>query len=210
MKKYFILSLALLFVIALSAVAFGAITNSVHDLRTAIGQGETNICAVCHSPHDVTNPNGDPAAPLWGHVTDDTGYTMYSSPAVPDVTAPSGLSKLCLGCHDGVTALNAYHGSTIPTDVLIAATGSLTKNLTGDHPISTPMQAGPDYRAEGLPFATGIISDFLGGGAGGNVECSTCHDVHNNTEGGEVAAGAGNLLRVTNAASALCFGCHIK
>jgi hypothetical protein len=209
MKKYFILSLALLFVLALSAVAFGAITSSVHDLRTALGDDD-QICGVCHSPHDVTNPNGDPAAPLWGHVTDDTGYTMYSSPAVPDVGAPSGLSKLCLGCHDGVTALSAYHnypGTNVDT---IAAGGDLTKNLTGTHPISTPLQAGPDYRAETLNFATGVISDFLGGGAGGNVECSTCHDVHNNTEGGEVAAGAGNLLRINNANSALCFGCHIK
>ncbi len=209
MKKYFILSLALLFVLALSAVAFGAITSSVHDLRVIIGDDD-QICGVCHSPHDVTNPNGDPAAPLWGHVTDTTGYTMYSSPNVLDVGTPSGISKLCLGCHDGVTALSAYHNYLGTNASTIAAGGDVSKVLTSTHPISTPYEAQLGYRAEDQPFATGLIQDFLGGGAGGNVECSTCHDVHNNTEGGEVAAGAASLLRINNANSALCFGCHIK
>ena len=47
MKKYFILSLALLFVVALSAVAFGAISSSVHDLRVILGDDD-QICGVCH------------------------------------------------------------------------------------------------------------------------------------------------------------------
>ncbi len=206
MKKYVILSLAVLFVLALSTVTFAAVSGSVHDLRTLIG--DDKICGVCHSPHDVNNPNGDPAAPLWGHVTDVSAYTMYSSPGVPVLTEPAGISKLCLGCHDGVTALSAYHDYGGTNTTLSTTTAAISKNLTGTHPISVPYAPDAGYLNEDSNLGlSGTIAENLGGGAGGTVECSTCHDVHNNTP---LEVLGPHLLRVDNVDSLLCLACHIK
>jgi len=38
---------------------------------------------------------------------------------------------------------------------------------------------------------------------GGQVQCASCHDVHN-------GSGVEKLLRKTNVASALCLTCHNK
>ncbi len=210
MKKYFILSLAILFVLALSAVAFGGLASSVHDLRSLVGDSNTALCGVCHSPHGISNTNGVVGAPLWGHVDSDVGYTMYQSDGVADVGAPSGISKLCLGCHDGVTALSAYTGYSGTNVDAIVAGGNISKNLQGTHPISTPMVYGaPNGFIANVGAGTIGITPLAGILDGGNVECSTCHDVHNNSENGETV-GTVNLLRSTMSNSALCTSCHVK
>ena len=139
---------------------------------------------------------------------------MYSSDdptAEASPAEPGGHSRLCLGCHDGVTALEAYGGAT--TGANFATTGKVPNlngtdgNLQGTHPISITY----DDTKQGLNAVGGVV---LGTNAlsavlqNGNVECSTCHDVHNNTEA--VESIGTNLLRGSNAASALCLACHFK
>ena len=47
-----------------------------------------------------------------------------------------------------------------------------------------------------------LYSNSALGGAGGRVECATCHDVHGTANG--------TLLRIANTGSSVCLTCHVK
>lgn len=194
------------------------------------------ICRVCHVPHDHGEVRYGNQGILWNHqLSTKSSWSMYASDPTMisfiDGTieaAPAGTSKLCLGCHDGVSALNQYDGKT-PADVgygngttyLIGdypdagfAIGTTTASMTNNHPISITYNDSVD---KGLFNPTAAVMDNGDTVASllvnGRVECSTCHDVHNR----ESVAGT-HLLRertkgddLTGAnASALCLTCHDK
>jgi hypothetical protein len=135
---------------------------------------------------------------------------------------PSGPSLLCLGCHDGSTAVDIfdkYAGGTVTMatyrddgDYQVPNTGT-AGDLSGSHPISMAYDADPNMNNPGTTAmgTSGFIDDVLFGAAGsGNVECSSCHDVHDTN-----AVADTHLLRVDNSqaapnASALCLTCHDK
>lgn len=85
-----------------------------------------NVCVFCHTPHGGAGSTA--AAPLWNRTTlapATSGYTyqMYTSDSFTyGSAAPTGISALCMSCHDGVTSvavgtlLNAP-GSAAPGDV---------------------------------------------------------------------------------------------
>jgi len=71
-------------------------------------------------------------------------------------------------------------------------------DLTNDHPVSisyTAVQAG---NPEGFVETPNPLLKFFDG----NVECATCHNVHDSSNG--------MFLRTANTQSALCTACHIK
>lgn len=228
MKKYLILALAVILTMGLTTTAMAIISGSAHDLRGDIpsspaGTGE--ICVVCHTPH-----NSMALYPLWNHdETANTSFTMYSSVTLDGDLDPSGepvgISKLCLGCHDGSTAVDAYGDVASPSvniSTFGSPAGSYTIGASGDfsnqHPISieypdTLSTGGSDdaninTRSTSFTSAggTGSIADVLEGDL---LQCSTCHDVHN-TVGEIPSTGASSLLRGTMNASALCLVCHSK
>jgi predicted CXXCH cytochrome family protein len=182
------------------------ITGSAHDFTTS-GWAGGEICIVCHTPHnaDMTVPD----APLWNHEVTTSTFLVYSSVTL-DAGAlgqPTGVSKLCLSCHDGSVALDSFGGVTGTT--FIVAPDLVGTDLRDDHPISFTYDdtlAGSDG---GLhpPSSTNVPA--LGGTIaaemlfGSSMECGSCHDVHN-------ADSNPSLLRVTNAGSALCLTCHNK
>lgn len=186
--------------------AFAAITGSIHDFNGDTWNSEAEICVVCHTPHNAGLATG---GPLWDRDASTATYTPYSSPlGTLDVTLgqPAGASKLCLSCHDGTVAMEAFGGNTVTTTTLIGAINpnkDFGIDLSDDHPISFAYAASTDGALE--PEANVAAAGLLIGGVGGDVECASCHDVHNNG-----AAGAGFLLRVSNTASALCLTCHTK
>ncbi|MBD1400674.1 hypothetical protein [Pelovirga terrestris] len=126
------------------------------------------ICRVCHAPHD----KGRTAWSSWGEEVGETGllwnhalsqtadYPMYASSSLEGEISNQviGKSKLCLSCHDGTVALNAFDGqqdkpATDPDAVLIQSfsngftigpgrTGSDNDFLMGTHPISVAYAAG--------------------------------------------------------------------
>jgi len=109
-----------------------------------------------------------------------------------------GISRLCLSCHDGTVAVDSYGGNT-GTNTIGAVwpgvgTNYVSLNLSAEHPVSVPT-TDPEVRDTPLNTATPLF--------GGQVECASCHDVHDQT-------GLGSLLTLTNAASELCLSCHIK
>jgi predicted CXXCH cytochrome family protein len=203
------------------AASAGTIVGSKHDFSTGAYAAATGgqICVGCHAPHNTNASIAD--APLWNHALSASTvvYTMYTSATMTakglTATAPGTTSKLCLSCHDGTVAVNSF-GTTTGTTFL-TGNSLIGTNLQNDHPIGVPYDTAKD---PGLVATTTNVT--IGGGGttnvksktasiasnmlfNGNVECASCHDVHNTY----TAATAG-LVKVSMAASALCTTCHIK
>ena len=212
-----------MFGMASAASAADDVTNTAHNLTLTTNNvyatsGTDEICVFCHTPHAASTS----AKPLWNREDSAASYTMYDSvwSSTMDMTVagtPQGVSLACLSCHDGTVALDAFQnapgsgggvvgsegytftgagaGNIFPT----ASFAMLGPDMTNDHPISvTYAISGPNsdsaFNAEGT-FTNVTL-------ANGNVECSSCHNPHDDTNG--------TFLRASNAASALCKECHIK
>ena len=226
------------------------IVASPHDFSTEVWNFRAEICRVCHVPHDHDRnyelfSNGL----LWNHQLSAETYQMYAEEGASNPTfasfidgafdnEPTGVAKLCLGCHDGTVGIDQFDrnsgasGSTsgngtvfmgvdydpgfvIPGGNVPTIGGN--KNLTGTHPLSIVYD---DVADTGLHPQTnamgnsGTIFDVLEpSSAGPKVQCSSCHDVHDGP--GESVPGT-HLLRVSNTvaaggtASGLCLTCHNK
>ena len=205
----------------LSSGLFSAIAGSGHDL-SANGWALGEICIVCHTPHNATLPM---IVPLWNHETSvaawapyvDTGdNTLDSAPG-----APQGCSIACLSCHDGTVAVDSFGGAAGGTMIgAISATADIGFDLTDDHPISMTYDAAlagvdlelydPTATAANLPITPGNIDVAMLKGPGNDqVECCSCHDVHNT----ECPACPYLLVKLNAGApneSALCLTCHNK
>jgi predicted CXXCH cytochrome family protein len=188
--------------IGLPATAFAVITGSAHDL--SIYSYTTEICNVCHTPHNASTVT---AAPLWDHTETSATYTVYSSVTLnASPGQPSGVSKLCLSCHDGTVAIDSFAGNVGSTSV----TGSALVGtaLANDHPISFTYNTAL-ANADGELFNPTVDTTSLGGTIdadllfSSNLECASCHDVHN-------VAGNLYLLQIANTDSDLCLTCHDK
>ncbi|QWV92408.1 cytochrome C [Geomonas oryzisoli] len=166
---------------------------------------EQQVCIFCHTPHHASQ-----VTPLWSREESTTVYDLYSSStrfAKPG--QPTGSSRLCLSCHDGTIAVGALINqvtipmaggyTTIPQDRPTNLGGSQGKNLTNDHPIS--FQYSPELVAKNhqLRLPT-LIPAKLKLDADKNLQCTTCHNPHNNPYG--------KFLVMDPAGSALCVGCH--
>lgn len=186
-----------------SGMAAAQISGSEHDFSADGWTQNSEICVVCHASHNNTTVA---AAPLWNHETSAGPWTMYGGSDIQGTidTAPSGVSLLCLSCHDGTVALDSFGGAT--GTEFIGGRRNLGTDLSNDHPISItydnvldPGLAAPDT-SSGVVNGSTIAADML---YSGKVECASCHDVHN-------AFNLPGLLKKTNAASGLCLTCHLK
>lgn len=185
-----------------SSYPSASIVDTPHNLNNYPGVNipGNQVCLPCHTPHNALLSGSQNV--LWNHAETTQTFVMYKSTA----GQPEGPSKLCLSCHDGVTAIDNYGGNG-GTGVVITGRAAIGTDLSNDHPIgiSYPTNRPAEYRAPSS-YAAGI-----GGGPGvklvtingaDRVECSSCHNVHNN--------GLGNFLRVPMQESYLCLQCHIK
>jgi len=188
-----------IFVLAVGTVAFGQITNSKHDLVNGDGAasqtltGLTAICEVCHTPHATATAD----APLWNHAETETTFTAYTTVRNSSSVA-TGASKLCLGCHDGATAMDNYGGESAGTQDMTAGYAIIgAGDLNRNHPIGiTYTQIAGAY--EDPAVVTG------GGGLrlpNDKIECQSCHDPH--------STAVGKFLRIDNDTSQLCKTCHL-
>ncbi len=178
-----------------------SIVNTPHNLNNYPGVNipGNQICLPCHTPHNALLSGDDNV--LWNHAETGETFVMYKSTA----GQPEGPSKMCLSCHDGVTAIDNY-GGTGGTGIKITGKAAFGTDLSNDHPIGIAYPTGLPLEYKTPPFAPGI-----GGGPGvklvsinsvNRVECTSCHNVHNN--------GLGSFLRVPIQESYLCLQCHIK
>ncbi|NIR43522.1 MAG: cytochrome C, partial [Gemmatimonadetes bacterium] len=60
---------------------------------------EERVCIFCHTPHHASE-----VTPLWSRFLSVASYTPYNSSTLKVSAAPgqpTGVSRLCLSCHDG-------------------------------------------------------------------------------------------------------------
>ena len=200
-------------------VLAGTIADTKHDF-SASGWSGGEICIACHTPHNANTAVTD--APLWNHnLSEVATYALYQSDTLNSAPGqPTGTSKLCLSCHDGTVAYDNTTGGTKMSGT--SAVGSGANGLSDDHPISFNFDtalANADGAlhdpstavtiGSGDDTKTGTIASVML--IGGQVQCATCHDVHNKFTAAIVPPATTNrLLRVSNAGSGLCLTCHNK
>ncbi|OQX16315.1 MAG: hypothetical protein BWK76_11775 [Desulfobulbaceae bacterium A2] len=202
------------------------VKNTHHDFSN---WGEEELCKACHTPHHANTTVSQ--SPLWNHQVTTSAYTLYNSPTMQSTpTQPTSISRLCLSCHDGTIAVDAF-GANAGTYYMRSQTShgvpiAIGTKLNSHHPVSIQYDstlAAQDsqlYNPDTTPSGLGgtISHDMLNGGV---LECSSCHDVH-------VARGTGNCMDChsdftfpnyylntkslvkSNEGSALCFTCHKK
>lgn len=157
------------------------------------------ICIFCHTPH-----NSAPQTPLWNHKETTQSFGHYSSQSLKIHTdpatrsaadyklEPNGSSRLCLGCHDGVTALGALQGGAVieinnSFDTAMSGGRSFDRDRTTNshHPVSFIYNANVRDKLKALEPLNGykLPSDPVAApevklDREGRMQCTTCHDPH--------------------------------
>jgi len=214
-----------------AGVALAGISTTKHNLsstgtgtnKASAGQQNDEICVWCHTPHAANT--AFTGAPLWNKATPTATYTMYGTTMAGTATdtAPNGVTKACLSCHDGVSAINSIvnqagsggytavgtnvaFGTTLAGTAYVMPDGvtRIGTDLKNDHPVSITYTANKASLVATTTPLTGwegatTVANLL---RSSKVECSSCHDPHSSTNG--------LFLRKANSGSALCLGCHAK
>lgn len=186
-----------------SVMAQTQIANTVHNL-TPGGPGElketrpTGLCVFCHTPH-----NGNPTQGLWNRELPAVTYQLYTSSTLQAVlNQPTGSSRLCLSCHDGILAMGALKVPPAgdPLELgRMTTPRALGTDLSDDHPISFVYDSTLAMQRAELADPAGIPSQ-LRLDAGKQMQCTTCHDPHEDRRP--------KFLRMDNADGSMCLGCH--
>ena len=171
----------------------------------------SKICKYCHTPHDAS-----PAIPLWGHDLPSASFKKYSSPTLiidDPLVAPtsqyrtlglSGTTKLCLGCHDGLTALSAIQGAGRGQAMTVDDLGGQSSgydnagviDISNKHPVSflyddtvRPLLNNAAKKGTGIYDLPDVTTNNTLNtprvrakweDESKRVECNICHDPHNN------------------------------
>lgn len=233
--------------------------QSVHDLTNGpngsgapasvpgfVTDPQQRLCAYCHTPHHAilvgsAEANGADYLPLWSHEVSAVNYTPYVSATFTPLGGQTmaadpltGPSRLCMSCHDGVTAVDNYYGLTnnhvMINNPAAPFTGQpvISHDGNSNHPLGFAMtDVIPGYPGATHPdtnsilaltntsmYVTGltdnvtIVSRLYGGAI---LTCSSCHDVHNTLNKVSSQAGAGNFLLLgTQKNSGICVSCHTQ
>lgn len=214
-------TVALAVLLAGGVIVFSDVTTSKHNLGSGgtLADKSTNedeVCVFCHTPHAA-----NPSQPLWNHTQSAGGWTPYPSGGTMQSSpgTPSGISALCLSCHDGSVAVNSLvnppndlganpamgQGTELNSSFQIASgrPTNMGTDLSNDHPVSFVYDgtlAGNDGNLE-TPVSTAWVD------AGntvplfsGSLECASCHDPHDTTNA--------PFLVKSNSGSGLCKTCH--
>jgi hypothetical protein len=186
------------------------LSSNTIKAQSVENDGTDQICVFCHTPHSAT-----PDSPLWSRPDPATStFPIYGNPLViagsfgnnPSVqrtnsqynTAalyPNGASRMCLSCHDGVTAIgllndtstiNMLGGTTLGDFPLL---NSAIIDLSTSHPISFIYNEAVrlnltdpgayDVGSYILPSTLDAIDTPLDGQS--RMQCTTCHDPHDDT-----------------------------
>ena len=196
-------SLFVLFISMLWLICADSITVSRHNLSTSGTGGITGdtseICIFCHTSHNAAS-----YAPLWNREDPIPAYSIYTSSTLLSTPGqPDGASKLCLSCHDGTIALGSVlsqetnftvHG-TVRGKMPPGKPANLGTDLTDDHPVSFVPDSGLSEIQDPPP------GDSVRYDADGKVQCTACHDPHDNR--------FGNFFVKDDINGGLCKTCHV-
>lgn len=207
--------------------AGSGIVDSKHDMR---GYAESNggardqferVCAYCHTPHHAVEDLEADYMPLWSRTVTSEVFVEYDSATLDGLQAGidtvMGPSRLCMGCHDGAVAIDAYYGAggtatMVEGDAFLEIGVGLNGDLSNDHPIGFDYNevalVDAEINASTAAFSGGatVASVLYDDGFGGAImTCATCHDVHNGPTVNE-----GWFLYGKQAGSEFCVTCHAK
>jgi predicted CXXCH cytochrome family protein len=215
--KFFLIQFAVVALITAGAGSLHAergrsVINTPHNLSTGGGKGahdiksisEGRICIFCHSPHHASS-----VTPLWSRQLSDNTYNLYKPASmVATILQPRGPSRLCLSCHDGTIALGLLAGNAVLDPTLTSFNAmpretdprknpDLGTDISDDHPISFEYTVKPELQDPSVLRSMGIKLD-----QDTYVECTSCHDAHNNLNGNFL------VTNVDTQHDALCTLCH--
>lgn len=122
------------FTIIIPLSTFAGVSGTLHDLTPACNAPPSGACwggfaftptifepcVFCHTPHQGETPQIPTL--LWNRNAPSGAYSMYGPSPTMDATVPpqpNNISKLCLGCHDGISALNAIYNAPGPGSYVI-------------------------------------------------------------------------------------------
>lgn len=195
--------------VLLAAVLMGAQTTpttdvlGVHDLSSVnspMRGPNANACIYCHAPHNALS-----VAALWNQTLSTNEYILHpDSTSTSSVTAKVGTVSLqCLSCHDGSVGVGrtVAIGAQQMTGTFRAILGA---QLEGSHPFSMQPQLKDDATLVSTLVTSHTTKDNAVSLVENNIECSTCHDVHNQYKDPR----SPKFLVRDNAGSRLCFACH--
>ena len=134
---------------ALTLTAQGGTTvaTTKHNLNISFPGSMTDtggqICLPCHAPHNQPDQS---LTKLWNHAMPTNTYTLYSTTGSAYVNnGYSGkldeVSRKCLSCHDGTTAVDSFggvstvHGASSTNTMTAGYIVGAAQNLTHDHPV---------------------------------------------------------------------------
>jgi hypothetical protein len=194
------------------AAVAGSILGSAHDF-TVFNWSGGQVCIACHNPQNANS--SVTVAPQWNHTLSAQSYALYSAPSLKaNIGQPGMRSKLCLSCHDGTVAVDSFGGAAGAQ--YISSANNIGIALKDDHPIGFVYDTAL-ANLNGTLFDPVSKSVTIGSGGttqtgtiaslmlydGGQLECSSCHDVHN-----KYTAGTTGLMKLGSAGSAICMACH--
>lgn len=213
MKHLFAIAAAIVIAAATASGAIAAgIIGTKHDITaipTQVGAtpGTSSVCIYCHTPHSTSYPEA-----LWNKPAISGYYQPYASDTIDGTISASmgSTTKLCLSCHDGSLAVyvivtpptdgNGYVTglSSAPEGWNLDAAGIMTgspvmdHDFRNEHPVSITYDIRDRHLINPPPSQYPLYSGLL--------ECSTCHNVHDNTYP--------PFLRTSNDGSRMCMSCH--
>lgn len=201
--------------------------------------GTTRICVFCHTPHSAT-----PETTLWNRPEPkQVNFPLYGenlviagtesgSPPTSQTDSqyglgvyPNGASRMCMSCHDGVTAIGLLRdnstvvmldllGGTLDGDGSLNDTIGATINLETAHPISfiydeTVVGNIESVRGVGtyqLPPDTSVVPlDNQN-----RMQCTTCHDPHNDTNLDGLGLPFWRNVSSADPYDDVCNACHVS
>lgn len=175
----------------------------VHDMSSGISPTRgpnANACLYCHAPHNALS-----TSPLWNQTLSTKEYILHpDSTSTPSSPAKVGMASLrCLSCHDGSVGVGrtASSGTLLMTGTFRSYMGT---QLAGSHPFSMQPQIKDNATLVSTLAASHVTKDKAVSLVENNIECSTCHDVHNQYKD----LRSPKFLVRDNSKGLLCLACH--
>jgi len=194
--------------------------------QTIRATSSEKLCEHCHAPHNAAPKvplwnRLDPSAASFKFYTSSVTLTTAAKNAA---LSTGSISLQCLSCHaasaGSAADVNAFvRDNAKDTDLntatyvgTFAAGSGLGTDLTNDHPIGFSYSVAVSQRGIGANKGTALQSlatatnatnqmvFFNYGAKTDQMECSSCHKVHDNANP--------PFLRIANTGSALCRACH--
>ena len=144
------------------------------------------FCAKCHS-----SSGGDGSHALHWMAMGSAHIRVGANQAQHAGGRLDSESRRCLGCHDGINAIEKAGGSGVPSFGQFRASGS-------EHPIGVVYSSSKSGHRSSRLRPSGLLPDTIRL-PGGRVSCVSCHNLYARNE---------HLLSTPMEQSRLCFTCH--